>query len=108
MSRSITFAFCVAVIAASAPARAATEQAYADLDARAAKACADASGLKETVTAPAAVRFSDETGVDARLVEGVYPQPYMKGARGRMLCLFDRRENRAETQELPPEWTAAP
>lgn len=39
--------------------------------------------------------------IDARLVTGTYPQAHMKGAKGTMLCLYNRKTRRAETQEAP-------
>jgi hypothetical protein len=61
-------------------------------------ACIKAAGLtKPTVSAP--LTFSDRIGRDALLVRGTYPQRFMKGARGTMLCLYDRRSRSAEVQE---------
>jgi heat shock protein HslJ len=46
------------------------------------------------------VRFSDRFLMDARTVTGTYPQAHMKGATGTVLCLYNRRTKRAETQEM--------
>ena len=48
----------------------------------------------------------DDLAVDARIVSGVYPQDFMNGALGRMLCLYTRKSERAEVQEIPPLWVA--
>jgi len=37
-------------------------------------------------------------------VRGTYPQKFMKGAKGTMLCLYDRRTRRAEVAEAKG-WT---
>jgi hypothetical protein len=39
------------------------------------------------------------------LVRGTYKQRFMKGARGTMLCLYDRRTRRAEAVEAKG-WSA--
>ena len=80
--------------AAAAPA-----SAYAELDRRSAAACIKAAALKDSRVG-SAVRFSDPTGYDARVVTGRWPQPHMKNAPARMLCLYERRTGRAEVQEL--------
>lgn len=80
-------------------ARASTPAAYAALDRATARACRSVSGLREARVTAGPVRFSDRLGMDARLVTGVHPQPHMKGARATLLCLYDRRAKRAETQE---------
>ena len=59
--------------------------------------------LRPTVSA--AVGFSDRTGYDAMLVRGTYKQKFMKGAKGTMLCLYDRRTHRTEAVEAKG-WTA--
>lgn len=35
-----------------------------------------------------------------RVVEGIWPQPHMKGAKARMLSLFNSKNKRLEVQEL--------
>ena len=86
------------------PATASTEAAWKASARNGRKACiAAAQLLRPTVSA--AVGFSDRTGYDAMLVRGVYPQKFMKGARGVMLCLYDRRTHRAEAVEAK-DWTA--
>jgi hypothetical protein len=67
-------------------------------------ACLKASELK-MATASGPIIFSDTLGRDAFLVRGTYPQRFMKGARGTMLCLVDRRTHRAEAVEAKG-WTA--
>ena len=67
------------------------------------QACIAAAHLLRP-TVSAAVGFSDRTGYDAMLVRGTYPQKFMKGAKGTMLCLYDRRTRRAEVAEAKG-WT---
>jgi len=67
-------------------------------------ACVKASGLK-TAMAVGPIVFSDTIGRDAFLVRGTYPQRFMKGASGTMLCLVDRRTHKAEATEAKG-WSA--
>lgn len=83
----------------AAPGHAATPRAYAALDRQTSAACIAASGLRNAIVGPV-VRFSDSFLMDARTVTGAYPQAHMKGAKGAMLCLYNRRTKRAETQEM--------
>ncbi len=80
-------------------AGASTPAAYAALDAQSAKACIAAAGLNKARAGPV-VRFSDDTGKDARVVTGTWKPRHMKGAAATMLCLYDRRSGSAETQEM--------
>jgi len=86
------------VLVAAAPAAASTEAAWKASARNGREACiATARLLWPTVSA--AVGFSDRTGYDAMLVRGIYPQKFMKGATGTMLCLYDRRTHRTEAVE---------
>jgi Na+-transporting NADH:ubiquinone oxidoreductase subunit NqrB len=83
----------------TSPALASSDAAWAALDRASAKACLHATGfLNATVSPP--TRFSDGIGYDVRIVSGTYPQKHMKGTRGQMLCLFQRRTGNVEVQEL--------
>ena len=90
-----------AVIGALAFAHASTPEEWQKLDAASAKACIAASGFRDAKAGPS-LHFSDDLAVDARIVSGVYPQDFMNGALGRMLCLYSRKSERAEMQEIPP------
>lgn len=81
------------------PTHAATPASYIALDRQTSTACIAASGLKDA-TAGAPLRFSDRFLMDVRTVTGTYRQAHMKGATGTMLCLYNRRTKRAETQEM--------
>lgn len=89
----------VAVLSFTAPALAATPESYAKLDKASEAACIKAANLGSATVGPA-IRFSDRTGVDARVVSGTWPQPHMKGARAKMLCLYNRKTKRTDVQEL--------
>jgi hypothetical protein len=91
--------FLAATLAATADA--ATTSSYAKLDRQTSAACIAASGFRAATVGPV-IRFSDTFLMDARIVTGTYPQPHMKGAKGTMLCLYNRRTKRAETQEMVP------
>jgi hypothetical protein len=97
-----SFALPLALIAGAATA---STPASWQASARAGRAaCIAASGLK-AATASGPIIFSDAILRDAFLVRGTYPQRFMKGARGTMLCLVSRRTHKAETVEAKG-WTA--
>jgi hypothetical protein len=79
-------------------AHASSPDAWAQLDADSAKACVAASGLIKAKVSPS-THFSDAVGYDIRVVSGIYPQKHMKGASGKMLCLYERKSKRVEVQE---------
>ena len=93
LSRTILVAALIA-----APATASTEAAWKASARHGREACVAAAHLLRP-TISAAVGFSDRTGYDAMLVRGTYPQKFMKGAKGTMLCLYNRRSHHAETVE---------
>jgi heat shock protein HslJ len=62
-------------------------------------ACLNAANLNNAETGPP-IRYSDRLLIDARVVTGTWPQPHMKGAKAKMLCLYHRRSKRVEVQEL--------
>lgn len=82
-----------------APATAATPDAWMKVDKASEAACLKAADLGGATAGPP-VRYSDRTGVDARVVTGTWPQPHMKGAKAKMLCLYNRKSKRVEVQEL--------
>jgi len=86
------------LLVAALPADASTEAAWRASTKAGRTACLAAANLRHaTVSAP--LRFSDQVGRDAMLVSGTYPQTFMKGAKGTMLCLYDRRTRKAEAVE---------
>lgn len=97
-------ALCLIALAAATPALASNDEAYAELDRRVTAACAKASGLAQPLVSPAGVRFSDEFGIDTRLVTGRHRAAHMKGAQTLMLCAYDRRAQRAEVQDAEAWW----
>ena len=87
------------VLTIAAPSSASTPDKWAKVDAASQAACLKASGLNGAqVGAP--IRFSDNMLIEARVVDGTWPQPHMKGAKARMLCLYNRKNKRVEVQEL--------
>ena len=80
-------------------AHASSPDAWAQLDAESAKACIAASGFAKAKVSPS-THFSDAAGYDVRMVSGIYPQKHMKGAAGKMLCLYGRKSKLVEVQEL--------
>jgi heat shock protein HslJ len=94
----------IAVVAALvgtalAPAFAATPEAWMRTDQASEAACLKAANLGGGVAGPPS-RFSDRVGWDARIVTGTWPQPHIKGAKAKMLCLYNRKTKRVEVQEL--------
>ncbi len=83
----------------AAPAFSATPDAWAKVDAASSAACVKAANLVGAITGPP-IRYSDKVLIDARVVEGSWPQPHMKGAKAKMLCLYNRKTKRVEVQEL--------
>ena len=91
------------ILLAASPAGASTEAAWKASLRNGRAACIAAANLRRpSVSLP--VGFSDRTGYDALLVRGTYKQTFMKGAKGVMLCLYDRRTQRAEVAEAKG-WT---
>jgi hypothetical protein len=68
-----------------------TPEAWAAHEKEVVSACAGASNLHDAKPAGKLVEFDDRVGFTAVIIDGRYPQPYMKNKRGRVLCLFDRR-----------------
>lgn len=97
-ARSAVAAFCCATaFGACATAPEVREQALAEV----AKVCVQASGLDAATPYGEPVEFDDVSGQTALVVQGVYPQPHMRGAHGAVLCLYDRRTGRASAAEWP-------
>ena len=96
--------FLLPLAVAAPPALASSPSAW-EASARAGRAACIASAGLGRATASGPIGFSDAIGRDAFLVRGTYRQRFMKGARGTMLCLVDRRTHRAETIEAKG-WTA--
>jgi heat shock protein HslJ len=92
--------FAAAALAVAVPhlSSASTPAADEAVDRASTAACIKASGLEDATVGPI-TRFSDDFLVDARTVTGAWPQPHMNKTQGMVLCLYNRRTGRAETQE---------
>lgn len=89
----------LAIAAAStATALASSSAKWAELTNRASAECAKASELKKPKTAPP-IDFSDKVLV---FVDGIWPQPHMKNAPARFVCLYDKLTERAQAVEAVP------
>jgi heat shock protein HslJ len=99
MTSRLATTLLAALAISAATANGATPEAYAKLDKATEAACIKAANLSGATVGPP-MRFSDPTGVDARIVTGAWPQPHMKGASARLLCLYNRKNKRTEVQEL--------
>lgn len=89
----------ITAFSVAAPVLTATPESYAKLDKASEAACLKAADLAGATIGPA-MRYSDKLPVDAHVVEGTWPQPHMKGAKARMLCLYHRKNKRVEVQEI--------
>lgn len=78
---------------------ASSDEAWKALDKASAKSCIAAAGFLNGKISPA-TRFSDGVGYDTLIVSGTFPQKHMKGAKGQMLCLYNRKTKQVEVQEL--------
>ena len=93
-----------ATLAQTSSAHASSDDAWAAFNLKVAETCAAASGLKHAHVSEI-VGFDDTLGKVATLVSGVYPQKALKGAHGKMLCIFDKATGKAWTDEAKG-WTA--
>ena len=92
------------VLIAAAPALASSPAAMARGERDATRACLKASGLRDAASFGRPLMFSDTVRQTALLIGGRYPQKHMKGAKAKMICLYDRRKHSAEVQEAEG-WT---
>ena len=94
-------------LATAAPAMAATPDAWAQALSDAKLACRKASDFKNAAVVGKPLVFGDANGKTAILVSGVWRPDHMKGARGTMLCLYDRASRTAEVTEAK-NWGVTP
>ncbi len=87
------------LLATATPALASSEAAMRKGERDATKACLKASGLRDAASFGKPLMFSDKTRQTALLVTGHWRPKHMKGAKARMVCLYDRRHKTAEVQE---------
>lgn len=107
MRSSMLIGGALLAVTLSPPASSATPDKWMAVDKASEAACAKAANLTGATAGPP-IRYSDRTGIDARVVTGVWPQPHMKGARAKMLCLYNRKTKRVEVQELAEPVTTVP
>ncbi len=88
-----------ALLLAAVPASAASPDAWAQGLSDAKLACRKASDFKNAAVVGKPLVFSDSNGKTAILVTGIWRPEHMKGARGTMLCLYDRASRTAEVTE---------
>jgi hypothetical protein len=88
-----------AALLIAAPAIASTPAAVDQGLSDAKLACRKASDLKNAATLGKPVMLDDRIGKTAVLVTGIWRPAQMKGARGTMLCLYDRAGKTTEVQE---------
>jgi hypothetical protein len=88
----------------SSIAHASSDAAQADLTLAVAEKCASASGLKHAHVSEL-VAFDDTLAKVATLVTGVFPQKTLKGAKGKFLCIYDKRTKEVWTDEAKG-WSA--
>lgn len=81
---------------AATAAQASSPQAWDRLRSRSEAACTQASGFRDARMTSYADGFAAST---VAVIEGVWPQPHMKSAKGRVFCLFDKKTGKAEVAE---------
>jgi len=92
--KNLGMLFCGGVaLTPISPSFASTPESWAKLDAASQAACIKASGLTNATAGPP-TRYSDKLLIDARTIDGIWPQPHMKGAKARLLCLYHRKKKR--------------
>ena len=87
----------VAATALAGVAHASSPDAWLDLRKRSNKACIASTGLKGAKVTGYIDTFES---VAVSIIEGVWRQKEMKGAKARFVCVFDKRTGKAEAQEL--------
>ena len=96
--KTVTLILALGLVSGSAAtARASSPDAWTELFKRASAACVKASELRKA-KAGTPVDFSDKVLV---IVDGHYPQPHMKNAAARFVCLYGKASRTAEVRELP-------
>lgn len=88
-----------ALMVATTFANASSTDAWAKLFSTAKKVCIQSSGLRHARSSNTPIDFADKVMV---VVKGFWPQPHMKGAPAMLICLYDKRDGRAEIREAPP------
>ncbi|MBB4002145.1 MAG: hypothetical protein V7704_11600 [Aurantimonas endophytica] len=92
------------LLLAATAAHASSDDAWADLNLAVAEKCAAASGLKHAHVSEL-VLFDDTLNKVATLVTGVFPQKALKGAKGKMLCIYDKQSKKVWVDEATG-WSA--
>ncbi|MCX7096790.1 MAG: hypothetical protein NTV43_02660 [Methylococcales bacterium] len=97
----ISILFISLVMASIQVAKAASDDAWKAHTKEVVAACIKASELNKAKAIGDIIGFSDNTGYDALLISGTYPQAHMKNAKATVLCLFNRRSKAVEVAEAP-------
>ncbi|MCT8947353.1 hypothetical protein [Pseudomonas iridis] len=84
---------CLTALASNA--HASSPDAWAAYDKTVLASCTKASGLKNAKPVGNAAQFDDRVGYTAVLLQGQYPQKYMKGQQGTELCLYNKKSKTA-------------
>lgn len=106
IARAPRFLFCslAAALLAGHAAQASSPAAWQQQEDKALRLCARASGLVQAEQVGTPMQFDDRSGQTALLIRGAASQAHMRGAPVSMLCLVDRRSNRASVVE----WAGSP
>lgn len=98
------FMLTLPIVMTTTVVHASSDDAWAKLDLKVAETCAAASGLKHAHVSQI-IAFDDSLGKVATLVSGVFPQKALKGAHGKMLCIFDKASGKTWIDEAKG-WSA--
>jgi hypothetical protein len=94
-----TAACLVVAICTADTGHAATPEAWADYEKAVIAACINVSGLRNAKPAGRLVDFDDRLGISAIVIQGRHSQKHMNNARGRVLCVFDKKTQTAFVSE---------
>lgn len=86
------------ILLAATHANASSDDAWAELNRAVAEKCSAASTLKHAHVSEI-VMFDDSLGKVVTLVSGIFPQKALKGAQGKMLCVYDKQTKKVWIDE---------
>ena len=98
MTRLMPIALAASLALGAGSAQASSADAWAELYAKAGAACVKASNLTATKLRGQPVDFQATV---LMIVDGRYPQPHMKNAKGTSYCLYDKVSGKTEASEMP-------
>jgi hypothetical protein len=96
MARTLRVVLAAGLVCMATNVHASSPEAWAELYAKSGEACLKAADLNGAKLRGQPVDFQ---GVVLLVVDGNYPQPHMKNARGTKYCLYDKKSGKTEVAE---------